>query len=389
MAKKLAKKRAHSKRYPKQQTMVYRYISVGFAAFLLIFGAKYLVSGTTKVHVLGATTGPILLADKGSDDSSGSSGGGSDSGGSGGSSGGSTSGGSGSGSSGSGGSGSGSGENESGSQVGTVTNSLVSGSTLVDCVGPDGKHFTTEYHDCQELNQKWGRSSFRFTSLNQTATNATSNITPTPDQTRDSHKTLEIETSDHHGKFTVTQAATLKLESQEGHLVVKAKEDNGNEVELNGEDAVDEINKSLESDGVEVSQSGHNTLAIKRASVSAKTVFPLSIDPITHELTVTTPSGVKQVAVLPDQAVNALLERKVMTSVSSQTSSDSAVTTQIATLTELNNQAVFEVQGVSQKRLLGLFPVGFAKTAFVSTETGQVVQLNESALNKFLESLSF
>lgn len=345
-----------------------------------------MVGGITKVHVLGATTGPVFLADHGTDDN-GSSGGGSDAGGSGGSSGTSGSGSSGIGASGSGLSGSG-----SDGQAGTAINSLVSGSTTVDCVGPDGRHFTTGYHDCQELNQKWGKSNFSFTTLTTDHEAGTSaQVTPTevPDPTRDSHKTIDIELQNNRGKFTVTQAATLHLETQDGHVVVKAKEDSGNEVELNGEDAIDQINKSLESDGIEVSQSGHNTLAIKRASVSAETVFPLSIDPITHELTITTPSGVKQVTVLPDQAVHALIESKLMTNVASQSSTDSAETTQVATLTELNNQAVFEIQGVSQKHFFGLFPVGFAKTAFVSATTGQVVQLNESALNKLLEAFSF
>lgn len=387
MGKKTARKVTRSqKTSPYKTAIILRYLIIGFGCLLLALAGKTLLSGITTIHVLGASTGPVLLADHGNDERSG---GGGDSNVSGGSSGGSTSNDSTSGSLGSRSS------NTLGSdpeQAAPATNPSMSGSTTVDCVGPDGKHFTTEYHDCQELNQKWGNIHFTFTPLSRSQSgeiNTELQPTEAPDPTRESHKTLDIETKDHQGTFTVTQSATLHVQAENGHIAVKAQEENGQITNLDEKDALEQINNSLKSDGVEVSPSAHSMVVLKKAGVTAETAFPLSVDPIRHVLTITTPSGVKEVTVLPDQAVMSLLQTKLMTNIASQGSTDSAEATQTTTLTELNNNAVFEVNGIAQKKLLGIFPVGFAKTAFVSATTGQVMKINETGLNQFLELFSF
>lgn len=366
-----------------------RILIITFALLIVIIGIKTLSSLASTIHVLGVASGPVL-ADKGSGDNglSDSSSGGDSTGVSGGSSGGSPS---------TSGSSLNGGDNRGGSSVpgipGGDTQAPVSQDTQVDCVGPNGVHFTTSFHDCQEFNQKWNNSNFHFIPLaNHSRPVLNSGESEQPSVTPIPHSQLEMQTEGKKGEITMENPGLHVEVKREDNGIVKltAKKGDGTEVELS-ENALEEVNKALEDKGVEVatSASSPTNLVLRQKGVEAETELPISVNPSTHELTVTTSSGVKTIAVLPDQAVQNLLNNKVLSSVETQVSSPSGSANEVSTLTELRNQPVFAVNGVTQKNLFGLFPVGFAKTAFVSATNGTVVQVNESLLNKVLEALSF
>lgn len=337
-----------------------------------------IISGMTKTHVLGASTS-ILLADKGSDDSGTTSGSG----------GGGTSGSGDSSISGGGSLGDSSTPGTSGSSdiAATTGTTSVSGDTKVDCVGPDGKHFTTSYHDCQELNQKWGRSSFSFTPLNSTSTENKAEVetqTEIPDQNN-------IAETHHTSLDIVSKGLKVKIKREDnGSLSITTEKEDGQESKLK-DSALSDVNDALSEQDVEVGTTSANELAITSHHVSAHTVFPISIDPSTNVLSITTPAGTKDVTVLPDQAIKGILGSKMLTNILSQSGTDatgSASTNTVIGLTTLNNEPVFEVQGVKEKHLLGVFPVAFPKTVTISAQTGQVLSTQESLINQILEAIS-
>lgn len=395
--KNVIKRRLSSKhtKLPSYSFIYIRYILLALVLITAVFTGKILFSTNIKLHVLGTSTGPVLLADHGGDDSGGGSSGGSSSGG------GSNSG---SGSNGGGSSNSGGGDNHGGTESGGSQQS-VSNNTQVDCVGPDGKHFTTDFKNCSDLNNAWHHSNFSFTPLStpQQPTEQENKDNPQSTGTENEvkqeavHKNsnqsepnkLDVKTEDGKTRVDLFQNGVKVRIEQEGSAVkVKAEKPDGTEVELDIKDSLDTINKELETEGVEVATTDAHTLAIKKADVEAETELPISVDPTTHELTVTTPAGTKTVTVLPDQAVNNLLEKRLLTQVETEISLQSGLVHK-TTLTELNNEAVFAINGISQKNILGLIPVGFAKTAFVSAITGNVVKIKETLLNRILETLSF
>ena len=138
---------------------------------------------------------------------------------------------------------------------------------------------------------------------------------------------------------------------------------------------------------VEIGSSSAGEFSLKSGGVKAKSHFPLSVNPKTNQLTVTTPAGPKTVTILPNQAVQNLLQKQILSSVT-QTSSSGAAANSIS-LTQVNNQPAFAVQGVADKKVLGLFPVSLNKTVYVSAQNGSVLQTQESFFNKILEALSF
>ena len=309
--------------------------------------------------------------------------------------------------SGSGGSGAGStsysGGSGSGSETGTSSNTettsplistTVSANTEVDCVGPDGKRFTTEFHDCQELNQKWGNTTFSFTPL---ANSGQESPEPTETPKEASHTNLqtpkgklEIEVEGNKRKINfVSKGLHIEFKSEDnGTVSAVAKQKDGKEIKLASEDALTALNEQLKDQDIEIS-SAEGGLTFKKGNVEAQTHFPLSVDPTTGQLTVTTPAGSKVVTVLPDRAVQNLLASGIFTGVNSHASSESAGTTQQIQLTDVNGSPVFQIEGVLSKKLFGLFPVSFSKTAFVSAEDGHTISIQQSPLVGFLEALSF
>jgi len=145
------------------------------------------------------------------------------------------------------------------------------------------------------------------------------------------------------------------------------------------------INSAIQLEtGSTVSQSG-NTFTITRGQVQANTNFPISFNVATKTFTVQTPSGQQQVSVMPDEALQKLFQSSTISHLQTGQNNQSPT----VQLTQINNQPVYQVQGVSQKRFLGFLPVFIQKTAFLSAQSGSLVSTNESFFSKILDSISF
>lgn len=217
-----------------------------------------------------------------------------------------------------------------------------------------------------------------------------------PTQVQEFHPTeppkVEIHTEGNKTEVQAESGTThIELKTEGDKIVIKSKTPNG-ETELETKSALDSLNQALKDEDIQIGTTAANGFSIKKHDVEAETHFPLSVDPTTRVLTVTTPAGSKEVTVLPDQAVQNLLNGKVLTNVESQstpTVDNPNATTQKTTLTELNNEPVFQVNGSLRKNLLGIIPIDLARTAFVSAQTGQVVKIDEALLQQILGAISF
>lgn len=357
---------SHKRKSSSEQTVIW-YSVIVFSLILMVFAnVGYKLS---KPHVLGAST--VFLAEGGSDSGSG----GLDS----------------------------SGSNgvavpvsgQTSVPAETTTGQTISGDVLVDCVGPDGKHFVVDFHACQELNQQWGHSTFTFTPLS--GTNQQSGQGDSKSLEEKSHTTIETPL----GKLEVQQEGNkreINLEQKGLHVELKAEDngtvsavaqrDGGKDIKLSAKDALEKLNDQLKDQDIEISSS-EGQLSIRKGSVEAQTHFPLSINPTTGHLTVTTPAGTKDVAVLPDKAVENLLATGVFSGVVSQSPTASSGATEQTQLTDVNGIPAYQVVGVLSKKLFGLFPMSFTKTAFVSATDGHTIDVQQSSLTSFLEALSF
>lgn len=347
------KRKTAKNRSSKKVNNTYRnYALVVIAAVAVFLLVTLFVKSISKIHVLGAATGPVLLADQGDQPDSN--------------------------------------QNVSVTPEPTAeVRHVDQGDATVDCVGPDGKHLTVSFNACQELNRE--RNNFHFTPLDKQ-----DKPEPVKQETQNTERTqnrLEVQTEGNKGELNL-ETANMHVEvkrEDNGSIKITAKKPDGTELQLQT-NALDQINEALKEKDVEVSTASANGFAIRSAGVQAETNFPLSIDPTTKSLAVTTPNGTKVVTTLPNQAVaNALLNGHLSSvlSTADQTTPSASSASNMISLTELNNQPVYAVQGVLSKNLLGIFPVAFRKTVYVSAQDGSVVQVQQSLLNQILQALSF
>lgn len=135
------------------------------------------------------------------------------------------------------------------------------------------------------------------------------------------------------------------------------------------------------------SDSGQTAVVNKRTG--ALSSFPLSVNKVTGELTVTTPSGSKVVTVLPQAAIDNMLAAKVMTDVISE-----KVTSSLASIPNLikleikNNILGYKIKGSKTHKLFGFIPIKSDVEAFVSAENGKVVESSTSFLGRILNRIA-
>lgn len=195
---------------------------------------------------------------------------------------------------------------------------------------------------------------------------------------------VEVESEDVHFTF----------EEQEGEVKLKVENAEGEEIRTRDRlREAEELEDELEDDEIEIA-SRDGEMEIEHNAVRARVNFPLSIDPETKQLTVTTPAGVKTVAILPDAALvrlfaSGLLSDFSSSSVEPQIATDSAVTDDSFELTLEDNHLVYEIKGTKQHRLFGLIPVATPRTVTVSALSGDVVSQTQTWFSGFIDLLSF
>ncbi len=217
----------------------------------------------------------------------------------------------------------------------------------------------------------------------------------------------EIETSSGQKiKTKVEDNGTTKVEVEQAKLKFKYSVENG-QVKFEVEDeaskeaklsekeieaAEDELENELEKEGVKIATGG-GQLAIAKNKYAATTNFPLSVDVNTKQLIVTTPAGQKVVTILPDQAIQNLLETGVVSKIESQ-ASDADLTKNLGSLNgvikleERGSEMVYRIKGIKNHKLLGIIPVSTTATAYVSAQSGNLVAEDQSLIANLIKLLS-
>lgn len=202
----------------------------------------------------------------------------------------------------------------------------------------------------------------------------------------------KVELQTENNKLEINAAAEgtqveIKTEDN-GSLVIKAKKSDGTEIQLQ-DNSLERINEALKENDVNIGTTSAKGFEITNKETKAETQFPISVDLASKMLSVSTPNGQKDLTVLPNQAVQNLLNQKIIDRVTQTAISTSGAQLQLVQLKLFANNPVFQVQGIDDKKLFGIFPVAIQKTTLVSAETGQVVNTNTDLINTTLNLLSF
>src|SRR3989338_6568710 len=205
---------------------------------------------------------------------------------------------------------------------------------------------------------------------------------------------IKTRTKDGRTRIDITAGGIkTRFEIRDDRIVIKAEQEDGTEVELE-DDAIFKIEERLATDQIKIATDEANRFIIQRGDAGAVSQFPLSIDLATNTLIVNTPSGQKTVTVLPDQAVQNILVANIVSRlggsavVNSFRTGETSTLAQVITLGEQNGVPIYEINGISDQKLLGFIPVTIEKTVDVSAETGAIVSTQVSFVSQVLDLLS-
>ncbi len=201
---------------------------------------------------------------------------------------------------------------------------------------------------------------------------------------------VEIQTEGSKVEINAAAEGThLEIKTEDnGSVSIKAKKADGTEVQLETH-ALDNINEALKENDIEIGTTSARGFSITNKETKAETEFPVSVNLASRTLSVDTPLGQKELTVLPNQAVQNVLGQKIIDRVSDNSlSGTSGAQLQLIQLKLFANHPVFQVQGVDDKKFLGIVPVAIQKTTLVSAETGQVINTNTDLINTILNLLS-
>lgn len=139
---------------------------------------------------------------------------------------------------------------------------------------------------------------------------------------------------------------------------------------------------------LKVLSSGDKTAFVQGVS-GAVSEYPIKFDEKSGAILVTTPLGVKSVAVLPEAAVKSALYGKVIDNVGSV--DPKGVFASVNQLVRLENKGgvlAYFIKGEKEYKILGLVSVKFNVSTFVSAENGQVMESKTSLLSRILSRLA-
>lgn len=193
----------------------------------------------------------------------------------------------------------------------------------------------------------------------------------------------------------------VELEQKGDKLVTNFKDENGKKIDLEATEeaeVLDNLDKKLKDDDIKIA-TGSAELGFTQKGRRVRTNFPLSVNPTTGQLFVTTPSGTKIVAILPQQAIENMIEAGVLTRTEEPQSPPPLQGTGAAQvlsesnalieLTEVNNQPAYTINGIKAQKMLGFIPVDIKIKTYVSATDGSLIKIQESFLSRILDFISF
>lgn len=185
---------------------------------------------------------------------------------------------------------------------------------------------------------------------------------------------------------TESKAALLRLQIENGTVKAHTEDAQGKSRDVGTKDKT-EIEDLMGEKGVHFA-SEDGKLTLEQRGVKTRSNLPLSVDPTTKQLVVTTPNGEKQVSVLPDDAITRMVQSGIFSPTASGAATSEPIATRAVQLEMHDGSLVYRIDGKKDLKLFGLIPVTTQTTAFVSPETGSIVSQNQSLLTNILRFFS-
>lgn len=202
------------------------------------------------------------------------------------------------------------------------------------------------------------------------------------DQARE-QKTEQIE------QFTTEQKQLKIVNSADDQIKLQTKSTEGKTQVIAKEDELVFTQTKAEGEVKSKITSRNQNKYLITDGVVAKIGTPVGYDLETNEMTINTPSGVKAVSILPNEALKRAQQDSNLEVKRALTFSDITGDSQDISLVNYEDSSAYQVIGTVKKNLLGIIPISLNKTVYVSAVSGNIITTKQSGFSKLLEQLTF
>lgn len=194
-----------------------------------------------------------------------------------------------------------------------------------------------------------------------------------------------------------------KIEQENDKLKIKTKNKVEGGIEEEFEFEVDDEDEDEDENDDDNDEGTPSATSSARQGRKIRSNFPITVNPLTGEKTVTTPSGIK-IVILPDVAIQNMIDagfpvvlppapppsppegtQSATQSAPSTTGTDEGA----VTLTEFEGQLAYEIPAVKPQKFLGVLKVDVKVKGIVSAQSGSILKVQKSLFDSILDLLSF
>jgi len=181
----------------------------------------------------------------------------------------------------------------------------------------------------------------------------------------------------------------------ENNINIRLNGDDGTaKVQLkNNERTFEEEFELEDNEEIEITSSASGKIKVRRngdlyeveatsSAVRTRTHFPLTVDPESNMLIITTPAGEKTVQ-LPEVAINNMIEKGEFDQVVIEPNEE------IEIVEDDNGNLVYEIDVEDNQKVLGLINIKIKKQLRVSAESGDIVATDISLGQRIIDFISF
>lgn len=176
----------------------------------------------------------------------------------------------------------------------------------------------------------------------------------------------------------------LRYKFVNGQMTLVGETDTGEETPLSMSESASVMSKLARSAALEVKPGGSGELVFTKGQIRAVTGLSLLVDLRTNLLTAETSTGIKTVPLLPDESIKIAFASRVVDGVYSKKNN-----AEISFSEAENGRLVYQIDGLSKRKLFGLIPMTIRETALVDAANGQVSQPDKSLGKLLVELVAF
>lgn len=191
-------------------------------------------------------------------------------------------------------------------------------------------------------------------------------------------KRIELKAEDNKKKIEQTR----EEEKKRLEIKIREKKSSPEPTQTRDQDRERDEERNQENDEIEDENEleDENEFEVETNGVKATTDSPLKLNPKTNELSVTSKDGeTVKVVVLPDQAVENLTSNKKVEIVGETTLEENSET----------GEFEYKAKVVESKKLFGLFDIKLNKEYKVSSEDGNIEEVELTGIDRLLNLISF